>query len=112
MLPSLAEGISNTILEAMASGAAGGRDRVGGNADLVDDGETGEIVPAGRRRGAGGALLRLATRPGSAPRRMGAQAARAAAEARFSIAAMVRAYQTLYDRAAGSARAGATPTGS
>ena len=46
VLPSLAEGISNTILEAMASGLPVIATEVGGNADLVSHGKTGLIVPA------------------------------------------------------------------
>src|SRR6185295_4357969 len=46
-LPSLAEGISNTILEAMATGLPVIATDVGGNRELVDAGTTGELVPAG-----------------------------------------------------------------
>jgi Glycosyltransferase len=45
-LPSQAEGISNTILEAMASGLPVAATDVGGNAELVAAGETGALVPA------------------------------------------------------------------
>jgi len=45
VLPSLAEGISNTILEAMASGLPVIATNVGGNAHLIDNGTTGLIVP-------------------------------------------------------------------
>jgi len=44
VLPSLAEGVSNTILEAMASGLAIIATRVGGNLELVEDGENGHLV--------------------------------------------------------------------
>ena len=45
VLPSLREGISNTILEAMATGLPVVATRVGGNPELVDEGNTGMLVP-------------------------------------------------------------------
>jgi len=95
-LPSLAEGISNTILEAMASGLPVIATDVGGNPDLVTSGVTGEIVPAARPDLLAAALLRLADDPARAAS-MG-QAGRAEVERRFSLQAMVAAYQSLYDR--------------
>jgi sugar transferase (PEP-CTERM/EpsH1 system associated) len=95
VLPSLREGISNTILEAMASGLPVVATRVGGNPELVVEGETGMLVPpldpvalaaAIRRYLVDGDLL---TRHGQAGRRK--------AEGRFSIEAMVNGYLNVYD---------------
>jgi hypothetical protein len=47
VLPSLAEGVSNTVLEAMATGLPVIATRVGANADLVDEGVTGRVVEPG-----------------------------------------------------------------
>ncbi|WP_028471265.1 TIGR03088 family PEP-CTERM/XrtA system glycosyltransferase [Neptunomonas japonica] len=47
VLPSLGEGISNTVLEAMATGLPVVATRVGGNPELVDDQNTGVLVPVG-----------------------------------------------------------------
>jgi sugar transferase (PEP-CTERM/EpsH1 system associated) len=47
VLPSINEGISNTILEAMASGVPVIASNVGGNGELVLDGITGQLFSAG-----------------------------------------------------------------
>jgi sugar transferase (PEP-CTERM/EpsH1 system associated) len=95
VLPSLAEGISNTILEAMASGLPVIATRVGGNPELVEAGKTGQLVPAGDAPAMAAALLAYAKEPDRA--RLAGRAGRAAVEARFSMAAMVGAYRGLYD---------------
>jgi sugar transferase (PEP-CTERM/EpsH1 system associated) len=46
VLPSLGEGMCNTILEAMAAGLPVVATRVGGNPELVVEGVTGALVPA------------------------------------------------------------------
>ena len=95
-LPSLAEGISNTILEAMASGLPVVATAVGGNADLVLHGHTGEIVPPGNARPMAECLAKLAGNP-QAARAMG-EAGRQRVLAVFSMQAMVSTYQAVYDR--------------
>jgi len=96
VLPSLAEGVSNTVLEAMACGLPVVATRVGGNAELVDDGRTGMVVPSDDVAAMADALCHLAQQPQEAAR-MGS-AGRQAVEQRFSLKAMVGAYQALYDR--------------
>lgn len=93
-LPSLAEGISNTILEAMASGLPVVATDVGGNAELVADGATGIVVPSGDPLPLAQAILSLAEDPARA--QLMGRAGRAAIEDRFSLQAMVSAYQGIY----------------
>ncbi len=96
VLPSLAEGISNTILEAMASGLPVIATDVGGNADLVSAGETGSLVPAADPEAMAREIVRLAAAPEQACA-MGA-AGRACIERKFSMEAMVAAYRGTYDK--------------
>jgi len=94
VLPSRAEGISNTILEAMATGLPVIATDVGGNAELVAHGETGFLVPAGD---AGAIAERLAwyrAHPAELARH--GHAARERVLAEFSIDAMVARYRALY----------------
>lgn len=96
VLPSLSEGISNVILEAMASALPVIATDVGGNADLVASGTTGHLVPAADPHPMALRLLQWATHPELA-RAMG-RAGRARALKSFSLQAMVTAYQSVYDR--------------
>lgn len=105
VLPSLAEGVSNTILEAMASALPVLATDVGGNGELIQPGETGLLVPPADVQAMAEGLIRLADDPHRA-QAMG-RAGRAVAQARFSLDAMVSAYQRVYDR--GLAAAGLKP---
>ncbi|MDP2171343.1 MAG: TIGR03088 family PEP-CTERM/XrtA system glycosyltransferase [Rhodocyclaceae bacterium] len=96
VLPSLGEGISNTILEAMASGLPVIATQVGGNPELVIEGQTGTLVPTSDPEALARALIDYASNPDHA--RATGRAGRAAVERRFSMEAMVAAYQGLYDR--------------
>jgi sugar transferase (PEP-CTERM/EpsH1 system associated) len=100
VVPSLAEGICNTILEAMASGLPVIATDVGGNPDLVQPGITGTLVPASDPGALAGALAAYITDPDR--RRREGQAARTRAETQFSMEAMVQGYMTAYARALGA----------
>jgi sugar transferase (PEP-CTERM/EpsH1 system associated) len=103
VLPSRGEGISNTILEAMASGLPVLATDVGGNAELVQRGGTGELVPAGDVQAMADALRRLACDPERAAA-LG-RAGRLAVEERFSLESMIAAYRRLYESQIGLAAA-------
>ncbi|MBK8401727.1 MAG: TIGR03088 family PEP-CTERM/XrtA system glycosyltransferase [Propionivibrio sp.] len=96
VLPSLAEGISNTILEAMASGLPVIATEVGGNADLVLAEKTGVLVPAADAESMSRCIVRLANDSDLA-RSMGL-AGRHEVEQRFCMDSMLQAYRGVYDR--------------
>jgi sugar transferase (PEP-CTERM/EpsH1 system associated) len=96
VLPSLAEGISNTILEAMASGLPVVATAVGGNSELVEEGRTGTLVPKSDPQAMAQAMLRYYT-DASECQRQGREA-RSDAERLFSIGTMVSSYLSVYDR--------------
>lgn len=95
-LPSLAEGISNTVLEAMASGLPVVATSVGGNGDLVVQGQTGHLVPSSNPQAMALRLVQLASSPERA-RSMG-QAGRQRVLSTFSMQAMVSTYQSVYEQ--------------
>jgi sugar transferase (PEP-CTERM/EpsH1 system associated) len=98
-LPSLAEGISNTVLEAMATGLPVVATAVGGNGELVAEGATGSLVTAGDPDALAAGLKPLAE-DAHLRRRWGA-VARDRACASFSLEAMVRRYEACYTEAVG-----------
>jgi sugar transferase (PEP-CTERM/EpsH1 system associated) len=95
VLPSLGEGISNTILEAMASGLPVVATRVGGNPELVQDGVTGRLVPSADPAAMAEALSELLAQPELLARFGTAGRERAVQE--FSIEHMVERYSQVYD---------------
>ncbi|MBX9965111.1 MAG: TIGR03088 family PEP-CTERM/XrtA system glycosyltransferase [Burkholderiales bacterium] len=92
--PSKAEGISNTILEAMATGLPVIATRVGGNPELVTDGHTGRLVPSENAAALAQAMLNYLGDP-EAARRDG-EAGLETVQRRFSLDRMVADYDSLY----------------
>lgn len=95
VLPSVNEGISNTILEAMASGLPVLAARVGGNPELVVHGETGLLYEPDAADGLVAGLQRYLDEPGL--RRAHGTAGRRRAQENFSLDAMVQRYLDIYD---------------
>lgn len=95
VLPSLAEGVANTILEAMATGLPVIATAVGGNVELVRDGQTGLLVPSDDVEAMAAALLRLYHDAPTA-QAMG-QAGRQDVDRHYGLDAMVAAYHRVYD---------------
>ncbi|MFO0969784.1 MAG: glycosyltransferase [Gemmataceae bacterium] len=94
VLPSQTEGISLTILEAMARGLPVVATDVGGNPEVVVPAETGWLAPAADPPRLAEALAALWRDPDTG-RRFGA-AARRRVEERFDVRRMIRRYEELY----------------
>ncbi|TME68147.1 MAG: glycosyltransferase [Chloroflexi bacterium] len=92
----LGEGISNSLLEAMAHGLPTVATDVGGNAEVVVDGITGHLVPPADPNRLAAVLLDLVS-DRQRRQRMG-QAGRERVLTTFSIDAMVAATQNVYER--------------
>jgi glycosyltransferase involved in cell wall biosynthesis len=95
VLLSEAEGCSNSILEAMASGKPVVATDVGGNPELVSHGETGFLVPPGDVQAVAKAVFKLINDPTTA--NVMGQRGRDAVLARFSLNSMVRRYEAVYE---------------
>jgi len=93
-LPSLAEGVSNTVLEAMATGLPVLATAVGGNPELVSAGRTGLLVPPGDIEAMAQGLSAWASKPENA-RALG-HAGRDRVLRRFSLQSMIDGYMAVY----------------
>lgn len=94
VLPSLQEGLSNVILEAMRGGRPVLATRTGGNVELVEDGQTGFLFEVGDDQALAGKLEQLAGDEDLRERLGQAGAARATEQ--FGMQAMVGAFARLY----------------
>jgi len=96
VLPSISEGMSNTLLEAMAAGVPPVASDVGGNGEIVRDGIDGRLFPSDDEAALRACLVALCGD--------GAERARLAAAARervlstFDIDQMIERYERLYER--------------
>ena len=96
VLPSLSEGLSNTILESMAAGAPVVATRVGGSAEALEDGVDGLLVAPRDPAALSRAIIWVLEHP-EAARELGRRARARVAE-EFSLERMIRETEYLYAR--------------
>lgn len=96
VLPSFSEGLSNSLMEAMASSCACIASDVGGNAHLIQNGVSGFLFPVGDSESLRSHIQRLCE--DSAKRKMISQAARERIDAEFSWKVVGKKYEDLFDR--------------
>jgi glycosyltransferase involved in cell wall biosynthesis len=96
VLPSLSEGLSNTLLESMAWGVPVVATRVGGNTEIIEDGVSGLIVPPRNSAMLANAMTTLLKNPALASS-FGVAGKRRIAEV-FSLKRSVREIEHLYQK--------------
>jgi sugar transferase (PEP-CTERM/EpsH1 system associated) len=94
VLPSVREGISNTLLEAMASGVPVIATRVGGNPEILPDNVVGQLVESNDTEALAQAIERYVDDP--ALLRTHGEAGRAHVLKNFSLDAMMQGYDRVY----------------
>jgi glycosyltransferase involved in cell wall biosynthesis len=105
VLPSLWEGLPLALCEALAVGKPVVCTRVGGNAEVILDGQNGEVVPSANADALADAVLRMVRTPHVAAAYR--ERNRKRFEEHFSLQSMVTAHEELYEQVArpGSASA-------
>ncbi len=96
VLPSLSEGLSMAILEAMVAGKPVIATDVGGNPELVEDSETGYLVPSQNSQALADRLISLLMNRDRALQF--GKVGQLRAQGQFSLRTMVREYQAIYDQ--------------
>ncbi|HEY4128759.1 MAG TPA: glycosyltransferase [Gammaproteobacteria bacterium] len=94
VLPSISEGISNTLLESMAAGVPVVASRVGGTPEVIEDDEHGLLVPPSDPEALAAAISRVLGDPSLAAK-LGANGRRRVI-AEFSFEAVVQRTEDLY----------------
>jgi sugar transferase (PEP-CTERM/EpsH1 system associated) len=94
VLPSVREGMSNTVLEAMATALPVLLTNTGGNPELVTDGVQGKFFSPGDAASLA-ELIGYLAQDADSRKKLG-KAARQEVESRFSLAEMIRQYRELY----------------
>jgi glycosyltransferase involved in cell wall biosynthesis len=95
VLPSLSEGLSVALLEAMSAGVPVIASKVGGNPEIVVDGETGYLVPPERSEELASRIIELMSNREST--RLLGERGRERVAREFTTARMLERYQDLYD---------------
>jgi glycosyltransferase involved in cell wall biosynthesis len=101
VLPSLSEGLSNSLLESMAAGVPVVAARVGGNPEIVEHDVSGLLVPVRDSAALAGAISTLLEDPQLAAR-LGEAGRRRVAEL-FSMERSLSEVEGLYERLVGNA---------
>lgn len=96
VLPSLSEGVPNTVLEAMSCGRPVIATNVGGSAELVLDGQTGFLTPVANPQAMAEVMSRYLDKPDLIEQH--GRFGRRQVEHNYSLSLMVQQYQALYDR--------------
>lgn len=99
VLPSIFEGISNSLLEAMASGTAAVATATGGNPEVIEDRQSGLLFPATDFHVLAERIEMLFQDTGL--RQNLARQARCRIQSEFSLGAMVGTYERMYQELAG-----------
>ncbi len=102
VLPSVAEGMSNSLLEAMATGLPCVASSIGGNVDLIDENQTGLLIRPDRPENWTAALRRILGDP-DLGRRLGV-AAKQRIEKEFALNIIAGRYVALYRQLLANAR--------
>lgn len=93
---SFIEGLSNAVLEGMASGKPVVATNIAGNPELISDGDTGLLIPAGDAGACAEAVCRLLA-DRELRNKMGA-AAQARVRQHFSVARMISQTEAVYEK--------------